>query len=240
MASSIPGGKASGDGGLGTAGEGDTSVPGDKSGEEAAGEGSGSCSLLYCRLPNFGIQGDEDSPLVLLKRQENRHQQSPSHAFPGLTVQLLGAVGQEPRTQPEGYGQPAAGVQARALGTHLPRAHTRDWGQDGPAETSQLCGAGWQPAPQLPPLPRPATLPAGPASCPCRNAPAGCGSDTCLLPDGQAAACCRLLKPGMPGPCRGGCHPPSLLCREEVSPAPCTGGWDAPASSLSHQGKAAR
>lgn len=109
----------------------------------------------------------------------------------------------------------------RALGRHLPRARTQDRGQDGPAETSQLCVPGWLPAPRLPPLPWPATLPAGPASCPCRNAPAGSGSDTCLLPDGQAAA--GFSNPARQGPAEVSAVLPTPLRGEEVLPAPHTG-----------------
>lgn len=185
------------------------------------GEGGGSCPLpLYGRLPSVGIPADEDSPSVLLRHQENCHQETPSHALPGLAIELLCATARSRAPSRKGTGSWGTGG---ALGRHLPRAPTRDRGQDGPAETSQLCVPGWLPASRLPPLPWPATLPAGPASCPCRNAPAGSGSDTCLLPDGQAAACCRLLEPSMPGPCRGVCCPPGLLRGEGVSPAPRTG-----------------
>lgn len=124
----------------------------------------------------------------------------------------------------------------RALGRHLPRARTRDRGQDGPAETSQLCVPGWLPASRLPPLPWPATLPAGPASCPRRNAPAGSGSDTCLLPDGQAAACCGCSNPACQGPAEVSAVLPASSVGRGLR-QPLTQGWDAAASSLTHQGK---
>lgn len=78
-------------------------------------------------------------------------------------------------------GSRAAG---KAVGMHLAGAGDRT----GPAETSQLCGAGWQPLPRLPLLPQPPSHPpCHAASCLHRNAP---GSDTRLLPDRQAAVGC--------------------------------------------------
>lgn len=107
----------------------------------------------------------------------------------------------------------------RAVGMHLAGADDRM----GPAETSQLCGAGWQPAPRLPLFPQPPSLP-------CRQLPAQECTRIRHTPPARQAGSCGLLKPSRAGSC-----PPGLLCRRRCHWA-LTQGWDAPASSLTCPG----
>lgn len=180
------------------------------------GEGGGSCSLpLYGRLPSVGIPGDEDSPSVLPRHQENCRQETPSHALPGLTAQLLCAAGQEPRTQPEGHRQ--------SFGEASPKGSHPGPGTGWPCRNIPAMCAGLAasiPATSAPlaghPPSRPRQLPAQECTSRqrIRHMPPPRRAGSCLL---------RLLEASMPGPCRGVCCPPGLLRGEGASPAPRTG-----------------
>lgn len=165
---------------------------GDKSREEVEEEKVGGL-LLSCRLPDFGIQVDEDSSLALLRQKENQesHQESAGHALPGLTPWQSCALCSES----EGYRELAAGEQeglwgcisqGLAPGTRdrtAPQKHPSYAGWAGSQHPSHLRLRS-QPGVPLP------------ASCLHRKVPAGRGSGTCLRPESRRAGSCLL--PGAP------------------------------------------
>lgn len=197
-------------------------MPGDKSGEEVAGEkavGASCCLPLYWGLPDFGTQHDEDSPPVLLRHHENHHQESPGHALPGPSIGLLCA------------GRPAAGPPAGLWGCVSRGLAPGAGDRTAPHKHPSYAGGGWQPAPRLSPLP-----------------PAGRPPRQLLAQECTSRAGIRHMPP--PPRRRGrqlpaaGCSTPARQGLAEMAAGllrqPLTRGWDAPASSRTHQGKGAR
>lgn len=126
---------------LGTAGEGDTGVLGVKSREVKAMAPAPSHCIF---LPKFGVQGGlpEDLPLALLNNHEIAIRSASAYGC---------SVPQGRSWTPSGRLGPASSrTTGRAVGMHLAGACPRPDDRMGPTETSQLCGAGWQPTPRLP------------------------------------------------------------------------------------------